>query len=59
MKRTNIHLTYDQRRKLIDYSKKIGLTPAAIVRLAINHYLKRVPDSFVAVKKNVPKDNKE
>ena len=39
MKRTNIHLTEQQRAALRKYAKKIGTTPAEIVRRSINFYI--------------------
>ena len=40
MKRTNIHLTEQQRAKLAKLAKKTGLTVAEMVRRAIDAFLK-------------------
>ncbi len=42
MKRTNIHLTEQQRKKIYLLSKKTGLKAAEIVRRAIDFYLDKV-----------------
>ena len=39
MKRTNIHLTEEQRAALRRYAKKVGITPAELVRRAIDFYV--------------------
>jgi hypothetical protein len=38
MRRTNIHLTDEQREWLRDYAARNKSLPAAVVRLAIDHY---------------------
>ena len=43
MKRTNIHLTEQQRAKLAKLAKKTGLTVAEMVRRAIDAFLKKHP----------------
>ena len=40
MKRTNIHLTEQQRAKLLKLAHKTGLTVAELVRRAVDAFLK-------------------
>ena len=46
MKRTNIHLTEPQRKRLKELAKKTGLTAAEHVRRAIDAYLGQLLENF-------------